>query len=177
MNHTHNGSCCQGVHSDNEDKGHGCGGCNCGHHQTEIEISEEETEFLKLLAATPYLPLARFILKSAKSAHFESVALAPVYITHRSDSMEVVKSIGVVLKNLENKGLITLDYEEPLVNGDYADYTNSALYSYFKETVAQVEDKDDYIFDIPSLELGSIALTSLGQLVIESFDDLDDSDR
>lgn len=173
MNSTHKDACCHDSgHSDHENT-HICGGCNCGHHQTEIQITEEETEFLKQLAQTPFLPLARFVLKSTKSSHLESVALAPVYLNDKADSMETVKSTAAVLKSLNEKGLITLDYEEPLENGNYLDYSDSALYAFFKETVAQAKDKDGYLFDIPGLELGSIALTYLGQIAIENLDKLD----
>ncbi|MBN7771852.1 Abi-alpha family protein [Clostridium aminobutyricum] len=175
MNNTHQGCCCQDSSDSTQEQGHSCGGCHCGPHQTEIQISEEETEFLKQLAQTPYLPLAQFVLKSTKSSHLESVALAPVYINNRTDSMETVKSMAVVLESLKDKGLITLDYEEPLENGNYTDYSDSALYAYFKETVAQTKDKDEFLFDIPSLEFGSIALTYLGQLAIESLDKLVDA--
>ena len=127
----------------------------------------EEKDFLYQLAQTPYLPLARFVLKSTKSSHFESVALAPVYLQDKTDSMETVKGIGAVLKSLEERGHLTLDYEEPLKNGDYSDYENSDLYAYFRETAAQAAKHDDYLYDIPDLELGSIALTYSGQLAID----------
>jgi hypothetical protein len=175
MDNIHKDSCCQDSSGKTQEDEHICGGCNCGHHQTEIQISEEETEFLKQLAQTPYLPLARFVLKSTKSSHLESVALAPVYICDRTDSMETVKSMAVVLGSLKEKGLITLDYEEPLENGNYIDYSDSALYAYFKETVAQAKGRDDFLFDIPSLELGSISLTYLGQIAIENLDKLVDT--
>ena len=170
MSHTHGGCCCQHDSHTNQESSHGCGGCGCGSHQAEIQLSPEEMEFLKQLAQTPYLPLARFVLKSTKSDHLESVALAPVYLQDKQDSMDTVKSMGAVLKSLEEKGLLTLDYEEPLENGDYTDYSHSALYAYFKETVAQSKVNEGFLFDIPDLELGSIALTYLGQTIIEAFD-------
>lgn len=172
MNHAHEGCCCQGHDDSTQEKEHACGGCHCGQHQTEIQITEEEIDFLKELAQTPYLPLASFVLKSTKSSHLASVALAPVYLDQKTDSMERVKSKGVVLKSLEHKGLITLDYEEPLENGNYGDYLDSTLYTYFKETVAEAGGREDFLFDLPSLELGSIALTGLGQMAVEQLDKL-----
>lgn len=172
MDHTHHGSCCH-DHSDDEQKeGHSCGGCHCGHHQTEIEITEEEMVFLTQLAQTPYLPLARFVLRSTKSSHLASVALAPVYLDQKTDMMEMVKSKGAVLESLAHKGVITLDYDEPLENGDYTAYSASELYAYFTETVAEgkAKGKDDFLFDTPSLELGSIALTDVGRQVIQLLD-------
>ncbi|QOX62662.1 hypothetical protein FRZ06_04515 [Anoxybacterium hadale] len=192
MNHNHKGGCCHGSgshhhteqdhqdhdHHDHHDHdehnhahGHGCcgGGC-CASRKSAAPLSAEETEFLIQLAQTPYLPLTRFVLKSTKSNHFESVALAPVHLKDKTDSMEVVKSTGAVLKSLEERGFLTLDYEEPLENGNYSEYENSDLYAYFKETVAQAENHDDYLYDIPELELGSIALTYSGQQAIIKMD-------
>lgn len=172
MSSTHKSSCCQGGGDKDHHNEHSCTGC-CGQHQEEIQMSQEEIEFMKQLAQSPYLPLARFILKSTKSDHLESVALAPVYINNRADSMETVKHRAAILKSLEGKGLITLDYELPLENGNYADYSESELYAYFKETVAQAEDKAEFLYDIPDIELGSIALTYLGQIAIENLDKLE----
>ncbi len=124
------------------------------------------------LAQTPFLPLARFLLKSSKSEHLESVALAPVYINNKYDNMESVKSRSAILKNLASQGLITLDYNEPLVNGNYQDYLESELYIYFIQTVEQGKGKDGFLFDIPDIELGSIALTALGQAAIRQIDSL-----
>lgn len=178
MNSTHSGCCCHDSSDNNTDNGHSCGGgCGCGGHQSsEIQISEEEIEVLKQLAQTPYLPLTRFILKSSKSDHLESVALAPVFLNDRTDSMETVKRMGTVLKALESKELITLDYEEPLENGNYDDYINSSLYAYFKETASHAKEQDGFLFDIPSLELGSIGLTSIGQMAIDQLDQLVDTE-
>lgn len=172
MSSTLKSSCCHGGGDKDRHGEHSCGGCCGGHHQEEIQMSEEEIEFMKQLAQSPYLPLARFVLKSSKSSHLESVALAPVYINNRADSMETVKHMAAILKSLEGKGLITLDYELPLENGNYADYSESELYAYFKETVAQAEDKEEFLYDMPSIELGSIALTYLGQIAIENLDKL-----
>lgn len=175
MNHNHKDGCCHGGGNDQHDHhdhahGHGCGGgCCCANRKT-APLTAEETEVLKQLAQTPYLPLARFVLKSTKSNHFESVALAPVHLKDKTDSMELVKSTGAVLKSLEERGFLTLDYEEPLKNGNYTEYENSDLYAYFKETVAQAGNHDDYLYDIPDLEHGSIALTYSGQQAIIEMD-------
>lgn len=178
MNSTHSGCCCHDSSDNNTDNSHVCGGgCGCGGHQSsEIQISEEEIEVLRQLAQTPYLPLTRFILRSSQSDHLESVALAPVYLKNRTDSMETVKHMGAVLKALESKELITLDYEEPLENGNYDDYIHSSLYAYFEETASHAKAQDGFLFDIPYLELGSIGLTSIGQLAIEQLDELENTD-
>ena len=183
MNHNHKGGCCHGSnghdhnhqnhHSHEHAQGHGCGGgCCCASQRAEVPLSNEEKDFLNQLAQTPYLPLARFVLKSSKSSHFESVALAPVHLRDKADSMETVKSLGAILKSLEEKGHLTLDYEEPLENANYSEYKDSDLYAYFKETVAQAGNYDDYLYDIPDLELGSIALTYSGQMAIDKINPL-----
>lgn len=76
------------------------------------------------------------------------------------------------MKSLEEKGHLTLDYEEPLENANYSEYKDSDLNAYFKETVAQAGNHDDYLYDIPDLELGSIALTYSGQMAIDKMNPL-----
>ncbi len=168
MSHMHNG-CCQSGDKNIKGTNTGCccGGCHAAAPQEEVSVSTEELQFLQKLAQTPYLPLASFLLKSTQSNHLESVALAPVYLNSKADSMETVKNTASLLKSLHEKGLISLDYEEPLENGDYSEYTDSESYAYFKETVAEAEGKKDFLFDTPSLELGSMALTYTGQLLID----------
>lgn len=170
-NHHHNHCGCHGHGGEGhehggENHGHSC----CGGHHHEIILSDEDAEFLMCLAQTPFLPLAQFVLKSSKSSHLESVALAPVFLNDKADSMESVKKTGAVLKRLADYGLITLDYDEPLENGDYTIYSDSALFAYFTETVTQAAKKPDYLFDIADLELGSIALTRRGQLAIQKLE-------
>lgn len=162
----HEHSCCGGQHDENH--GHSC----CGAQSNEILLTEEDVEFLGVLAQTPFLPMASFILKSSKSSHLGSVALAPVYLKNLNDSMETVKSTGEMLKRLEGYGLITLDYDEPLQNYDYSDYSNAPLYAYFQQTVAEAPKTDEFLFDIAELELGSIALTHRGQQAIQQLDSL-----
>ena len=157
--------CCHGHGSEHHEHT-----CCAGHQKREILLSDEETQFLRCLAQTPFLPLARFVLRSSKSTHLESVALAPVYLSDKDESMESVKKTASILLNLAEYGLITLDYDEPLQNGDYAVYSNSSLYTYFTETVTEGSKNKDFLFDTAALELGSIALTHLGRTVIKNMD-------
>lgn len=143
-------------------------GSSCGCHDSVIYITEEERAFLMRLSQLPFLPLARFVMKSSKSDHMESVALEPVYLQDKNDSMETVKSTGVVLRALEDKDMITLDYDMPLQNGDYSIYEESALYHLFCSTVQEGGNQGGFIFDLPVLERGSMALTALGQHALDS---------
>jgi len=99
------------------------------------------------------------------------VSLAPVYINSVDDNMETVKEIRTVLSELEEKGLISLDYDIPLQDYDYTQYTKSALFSYFKETVNEGKRRNpSFLFDTAEIELGSIALTEFGEKVSENIE-------
>lgn len=167
-NDTGCGHGCGGCGDDNESQcGDGCG-CSGGCSDNVIYISEAERDFLMKLAQLPFLPLARFIMKSSNSDHMESVALAPVYLNTKTDSMETVKATGAVLLGLEEKYLVTLDYETPLQNGDYSMYEESGVYQFFCSTVQDGAKQPGFMFDQPVLERGSLALTALGQYAVES---------
>lgn len=160
------GGCC------NQDKGQ-CGksgGCSGGCQNRVIYITEAEKDFLMKLAQIPFLPLTRFVMKSTKSEHMESVALAPVYMGDRNDSIDIIRKTGVILSTLEDKYLVTLDYDMPLQNGDYSVYEESELYRHFCNTVLEGGKQEGFIFDMPVLERGSIALTTLGQDAIDSIE-------
>ena len=166
--HTHCG--CNGTNSENHQHGHGCCKDREPLHEIKKGLQEKEIEFLMNLAQTPYLPLGRFLMKSSKSSHLEAVAMAPVYLNSEADSMEFAKDNGLILKKLQDKGLVTLDYEIPLQNGNYTTYSNSSLFRYFTETVEAGAQEENFIFDIAELELGSIALTFQGQALIKEIE-------
>ncbi len=178
MSDESNHCCCGHDHDDSCDnhnesqcgKNDGCNGtCHDGGcHDRVIYITEEEKTFITKLSQLPFLPLARFVMKSSKSEHMESVALAPVYMQDKGDSMEAVKKTGDVLRSLEEKYIITLDYDMPLQNGDYSLYEESELYHIFCSTVQEGAKQGGFIFDLPVLERGSMALTALGQDAVDS---------
>jgi hypothetical protein len=135
-----------------------CGGC----HATP-ELTAQEKDFLGLLSQAPFLPIGRFLLKSSRSDHLESVALAPVYLTEQQNSIEIVRENAVALKQLAEYGVITLDYDIPLEGFDYTIFKESAAYKYFQDAVQEGKADPDFIFDTAELELGSLALTGIGQ--------------
>ena len=154
MPHDH-GGCCGGHHHGN----HGCGhhhshkdcasGC-CGHsHDHEVHLTEADVRFILLLAETPFLPVTRFLMRSSHSGHLSSIALAPVYLTSREDSMEVVKAAGQSIKRLAELALVSLDYDIPLEGCDYSDYEESQLYAYLRETIAEAQGRPGFLFDQP----------------------------
>ncbi len=170
--HAHNhseGKCCGKhghSHHKHEHHGHGCCGKH-GHAPVEIPaITAEQRQILLSMAKTTYLPLVRFVMKSSKSSHFESVALAPVYLQDENASMDEVKACGKILTDMEALGLITLDYDIPLDSYEYSEYKNSAVYSYFIKTMEESIGKDGFVFDTADFEKGSIAMTDVGHKIL-----------
>lgn len=97
-----------------EQDGHcGCG-CGCGHdhgqehehhhhHHGHEALTEAERAFLHELEHHHYLPVARFLSESSREADYSVVALAPVYLRHKDETMEWVKETGAMLRGLEEK--------------------------------------------------------------------------
>jgi len=146
----------------NEHVGHsGCCGECC--QQKSISLTTDEKAFLSKLSQTPFLEVVSFIMKSSKSDHIESVALAPIHLSVENDSMAEIKKTAAILKSLQNYGMIEINYDVPLINYDYSKYKNSDVYLQFIKTVEEAGQKEDFIFDIPHVEYGSLALTGTGQ--------------
>lgn len=112
-----------------------------------------------LLAQIPFLPVVRFVGKSTKTARPGEAALAPVYLSSKDDPVSAVLENSLTLQALAAKRLITIDDDKPLQNYDYSVYEASEAY---KDFLLKNEN--------PQIECGSIALTSLGQEVLDSLD-------
>ena len=125
------------------------------------------TAFLLCLAQIPFLPLTRFILDSSQSEHVRTVALSPVYLVDENERIEGIKETGKLLLDMEEKGLISLDYDQPLQGYDYADHQNSAAYLHLQRSVEEGRQRAGFLFDHAELEKGSIALTALGRRAVE----------
>lgn len=104
-------------------------------------------------------------MKSSMEKDAVFIALAPVYLTDLDETLENVKAMGKIFSALAEKGLISLDYHLPLSNYDYKLYTDSDVYRYFKETVIEGKSQEKFLCDIAEIELGSMALTELGEQV------------
>lgn len=174
MNQHEEHQCCGGHHHEG---GCGCGGhhhehhhhegCSCGCHEEETEVEivvdtnldEGQLAFLGQLLEIKYLPVVRFVVKSAKEEDFASVALAPVFIRDLKDSMADVKQAGGFLSQLEQQGMISIDYDMPLDGYAYNEYRNCELFQFFCETVKEGKDREGFLGDKATLELGSIGLT------------------
>lgn len=110
----------------------GCGNCgNCGNCSGcggALELTGQEMDFLRLLGQVAFLPVAR-----------KQGDLTPVYL---EDGPEKQEEAAIVLQLLEKKGLISLDYDQPLQGASQQRYQSYPIQ-------------------------GSIALTHRGQQVLE----------
>ena len=170
--HDHDCNCGHEHHHHHE---HDCD-CGCGHHHhrdprpvTEralsIEVNGNELAILKTIEAVGCLPVARFVGTNSAEEEVFIDFLSPVYLYDEHDTMEDVKAIGTVLKGLEEKDLLSLDYDMPINGFDYSMYTESDLYAYFVDTIAEAKDREGFLCDTAQIELGSMAVTDLGQQV------------
>ena len=89
-------------------------GCNgncgsCGGCARELTLSEQEIRFLNQFAQIPFLPVARKMGDDL-----------PVYL---EDDRETPETYSLILRCLEKKGLISLDYDKPLKGFDDSAYS------------------------------------------------------
>ena len=140
---------------------HEAGGCCC--HM----LTAENMQFIKQFRCTDKLPVSIFVLKCSKSEHVECIALQPIFLYSREDSMEKVKVTASMLKNLEEHGIIQVDYENRVDGYDYGVYESSDAYKYFEDAVREGRDKAGFLFDTAEQRYGSIALTPDGQNIVE----------
>lgn len=130
------------------------------------DLTANQRDFLHALARRRALPVARFAVESSRERDFYSVALSPVFLRSTGDDMAAVKEAGAFLTKLEALGLLTLDYDIPLKGYPYEEYHHSALYAYFVSTVEEGARQQGFLGDTPRLELGSMALTPLGERLV-----------
>ena len=100
-----------------------CGGC-----AKVLELTQEEIDFLAELGQFAFLPIAR-----------RADDMVPVYL---EDTRYSPETYSLVLQVLEQKRLVSLDYDKPLKNFDAAKYAAYPV-------------------------KGSVALTQRGQTVVD----------
>ena len=166
MSHGHHQGCC--GHSHGSTHG-GCGGSCCKSKGAGITIDQYELAILKELLEYNFLPISRFVMCSSHADKARFVALAPVYIFDESDSMAEVKSFAERLKTMQEKNLISLDYDVILQGYDYERHRSSDLFRYFARTVKDGAQKPGFLCDVAELECGSIALTPFGRAAAGKF--------
>ena len=107
-----------------------CGSCcgNCGGCGGAMELTAGEIRMLLKLGQIPFLPVARKMSDDI-----------PVYL---EDTEETAEDYSLILQCLEKRGLISIDYDQPLAGFDDAAYAGYPI-------------------------RGSFALTARGQQVVE----------
>ena len=106
-----------------------CGNCGkCSGCAGSLELTQDEMEFLRYLGQVAFLPVARSMGD-----------LTPVYL---EDGQEKQAENALLLQCLEKKGLISLDFDQPLKGFPMDDYAAFPIH-------------------------GSIALTQRGQTVLQ----------
>lgn len=170
-----------GSHSSGENHGGGgcasgqCGGCSsassgcCGSQREEpLYISTEEEEMLQHFAQCPFLPIAQFRLHP--SGEGEIMTLEPVFLLTGKETLDIIKERGQTLLLLEEKGILSLDYEQALQEDDYRFFRESVAFRLLVQTVSEGRETGSFLYELPTVTLGSIGLTPLGDLVIEQLD-------
>ena len=160
-------ACGHDHHHHHHHHGHGEGH---GHPQYEggIEgLTQAETDMLRLISRFGCLPVARFSLRSSKDSSLDMTAMEPVTIDIQDDGADTVRARGDVLLSLEDKGLISLDYDIPVSGYDYAGYRDSLLFGQLEQAAKEAAQRPDFLFDIPVFEGGSMALTDMGEMIID----------
>ena len=127
-----------------------------------ITIDHFELVILSELLKHSYLPISRFVMSNSQTDDVQFVALAPVYIHHKTDSIEMVKSFAERLSAMEAKKLISLDYGDALQGYNYKKHLDSEAFHYFESIVSEGAQKSDFLCDTAEIEYGSISITQFG---------------
>ncbi len=94
---------------------HNCAECSscssCSGCANELTLTKAEIEMLSRFAQIPFWPIAR-----------KADSMTPVFL---EDSLHTPEEYGLILECMEKKGLISLDYYQPLTN-----YHNPAYDAY-----------------------------------------------
>ena len=113
----------------------GCSGnCeHCGGCAGELVLSQPELALLNTLAVNAFLPVAR----SASDP-------APVYL---EDAEQTPQQYTLILQCLEKKGLISIDFDKPLLGADMSGYAGYPIHGSFALTARGQE-----VLDILSIQ-------------------------
>ena len=109
---------------------HHCSGscASCGGCAKQLTLHEGEIHILQTLGQIPFLPIAR-----------RADDMTPIYL---EDDLYTTEQYSLTLQSLESKGLISLDYDQPLSRMDMSAYRGYPVH-------------------------GSMALTQKGQTIVE----------
>lgn len=127
-------------------------------------ITAQERELLREIRGSRRYPVTRFELRSTREPSLRSTALDNVHLRDPGEGMEEVKARAALLRSLEEKGLIVLNFELiSYVKSDYQPYHDSALFTLLSRTVEEGRGREGFLFDYPFLKKGLAALTLRGR--------------
>lgn len=182
------------MNTTEESGGCGCGGGGCGgncscasggecgsgccgsalpaesKNPLEVEITDGEAMFLEKLAQCPFLPVAEFVVRNSESDDIGSLALSPVFLETGRETLDEIKEIGQIILGLEQKDIISLDFECALDGTDENLFFQSDAYHLLEKTVEEGKGEENFIFDHAAIEFGSVCLTAVGDLVVDQLD-------
>lgn len=132
------------------------------------KLTFEDTELLKEIAKEKRYSIVRFELSSSKEESLRMIALPNVHLKYEDESIEVVKARGAVLQRLKENGYIAIDFRPGIfVVADFEIYPKSELYTQLCELAKKGKSKRDFLFDIPYIKKGRVALTAKGKAAVE----------
>ena len=110
-------------------------------------------------------PVARFELHNDAEKELVMTALDNIYMIAPEDEMDLVKARGDVLRNLEEQGLISIDFDSPVwVAGDHQIYYKSKIYELLCHTALEASRAiEGCLFNWPVLRKGYAELTPRGR--------------
>ncbi len=147
--------------------GGGCCGSGTQQEQT-LYLSWEEEAFLEQLAQCPFLPIAEFLLASQNQG--SSLSISPVFLETGTETLEQIKHTAGIILDLEEKEILSLDYEEALSGMDESLFRQSQAFRLLTLTVEQGKDQAEFHYHPPEIRFGSLSLSPLGRQVIEQLD-------
>ena len=132
-------------------------GCTCGcNHSHEPLLTAKESDFLSLLETNKVLPVVQYVMKSTVESTFECIALPPVYLTNKDNSLEEVKERGEMIQKLYDMELIEIDFSTPVSSFSYDDYEQADVYTLLKNTIADAVGKPGFLVDHAVMLKGSM---------------------
>ena len=133
------------------------------------KITEQEKAVLEQIKQTRRYPVCRFELRSSKEEDLVSTALDAVHLTDEHETMESVKARAALLKSLEEKGLIVINYSlKTFIKGDYLRYHHSDIYHELEQLVQEGGKREGYLFDYSFVKKGQAVLTPKGEYAVRA---------
>lgn len=150
-------SCCQSLPEDSKNPLH-------------VEISPSEEILLKKLAQCPFLPMAHYLLTSTQSHHLKNIALSHVFLESGEETIPQIKETAQTLLELEERDIVSMDFDTPLEGTEEGLFTNSLSYKLLLDTIKDGASREDFIFDQSEIQFGSVCLTALGDIIVDQLE-------